>query len=731
MGRYRWLFLGCLWAWASCAPGLAQALRAEHLSVQLVAESRSIQPGRPFWVGLHLAPDPHWKTYWRNPGDSGLATELNWRLPEGWRAGELLWPYPRRFQVQGVVSYGYPGETVLLTQITPAVDLSPETAMTLTAMASWLVCNDVCIPGGAELSLTLPVLDRPPDPSPWTEVMDRARADLPRQARDWTVGFDVRDGHFLMAVQASDEAFAPVREAEFFPFSREAVAQGGSQQWRLSPRRLDLSQVLLKKIAAPPERIEGVLVLRGVDRTAYRIEALPSAQVGLKLAGPRLAGPRLAGPRLAGPRASDGAGLAYILVLALGGGVLLNLMPCVFPVLSLKAVGLLESIHVSHHAQRMHGIAYTLGVLVFFCAVAAVLILLKAGGASVGWGFQLQIPWFVALLAYLLFLLSLSFAGLLEFGGRFMGVGESLTHRGGYLGSFFTGALAAVVASPCTAPFMGTAIAYAVTQSPTHAMAVFLALGLGMALPFLVVAFVPALARVLPRPGPWMNVFKQVLAFPLYLTVIWLLWVLGRQTDVSGMAVALLGMVLLLFAVWLRHVKPPPQGKWKTVNIGLATLAAVTAFVLLAAPSLDSRVTHGNGGKEFWQRYSPERLAELRAEGRPVFLNVTADWCISCIANERVALSFPAVRQAFRDNGVVPLKADWTNRDPEVSRVLEAFGRGGVPLYVLYPPGVEGEPEMLPQWLTPITVTGALEAQFGKRYRGRHHSPPEDTAVIW
>lgn len=719
MSRYRWLvYRCCLTVWAGLFPALVLAVQTEYLTVELVAESTSVQPGRPFSVGLRLAPEPHWKTYWRNPGSSGLATELRWQSPEGVRVGEVQWPYPQRFQVQGVVSYGYPGETLLMAEIVPPADLPLNAPLTLNATAKWLACNDICIPGSAELSLALPVRESAPAPGPWAALFASTRAALPQPAADWKAGFVVRDGQLRLSIEADGPVFAAVRAAEFFPHRQGVVADGAPQRLRWNERRVELSQEVAGDGAGTADRVEGVLVLHGADTAAYRIEALPGTLAGLEPAD------------LPEPAASPG--LAYALLLALGGGVLLNLMPCVFPVLSLKAVGLLESVHVSHHAQRIHGIAYTLGVLVFFGAVAAVLIMLKAGGASVGWGFQLQIPWFVALLAYLLFLLGLSFSGLLEFGGRFMGVGESLAHRGGYLGSFFTGALAAVVASPCTAPFMGTAIAYAITQPPLHAMVVFLALGLGMALPFLAVAFVPALVRVLPRPGPWMNVFKQALAFPLYLTVIWLLWVLGRETDASGMAVVLLGMVLLLFAVWLRHVKPPPRGGWRPVNAGLATLASVGAFLLLATPPLDSRIAHdGSGSEEFWQPYSPGRLAELLAKGKPVFLNVTADWCISCIANERVALSFPAVRQALRDNGVVPLKADWTNRDPQVSRLLESFGRSGVPLYVLYPPGGEGMPEMLPQWLTPITVTAALEAQFGEDYRGPRHDAPESTAAIW
>ena len=416
------------------------------------------------------------------------------------------------------------------------------------------------------------------------------------------------------------------------------------------------------------------------------------------------------GLTVADPGPASPFNLPLVLLLALMGGLLLNLMPCVFPVLSLKAIGLLEAVHVSPHGHHLHGLAYTLGVMVFFSLVAGLLLVLKAGGESIGWGFQLQQPWFVALLAYLLFILGLSFSGLLEFGWQFMGVGESLTRGNGYLGSFFTGALAAVVASPCTAPFMGSAVAFALAQPPAAALAVFLALGLGMALPFLLIAYLPGLGRYLPRPGPWMNIFKQIMAFPLYLTAIWLLWVLGRQTDATGMAVVLVGLLALLFAVWLQHIKPPPRGRWRLTTQGLTLVAIAGAFSLLATPLFQAPAGQRTVASEdsFWQPYSPQRLAQLRAAGRPVFVNMTADWCISCIANERVALSVPSVRQAFEAKGVVALKGDWTNNDPDITRVLESFGRSGVPLYVLYPPA--DRPRMLPQWLTPGNVLAALES---------------------
>jgi thiol:disulfide interchange protein DsbD len=360
--------------------------------------------------------------------------------------------------------------------------------------------------------------------------------------------------------------------------------------------------------------------------------------------------------------------------------------------------------------------------MLFFAAVAAVLLLLRAGGATIGWGFQLQSPWFVALLAYLLFVMGLSFSGFLEFGTSFMGVGNDLTKRTGYVGSFFTGALAAVVASPCTAPFMGSAIAFALGQSTVTALSVFLALGFGMALPFLLISCIPSLARLLPRPGAWMNILRQFMAFPLYLTSIWLLWVLGRQTDASGMAATLGGMLLLAFGIWVLKLRAHTAGHWRRFVEGLTVAATLGAFAILHLPLLNEPalgVAQSTAeSKLTWEPYSAERLAELRAENKPVFVNMTADWCISCIANERVALSFPAVRRAFAEKDIVRLKGDWTSRDPSITKVLQAFGREGVPLYVVYPVGQGTEPMVLPQFLTPGIVLDALSRATGEKQAG-------------
>ncbi len=705
----QWLskFFICL-LYAVPALGYGAAVQSDHIDVELVSEVTSIQPGEPFWVGVRLLPEEHWKTYWRNPGGSGLPTQIEWHLPEALSAGEVQWPYPEQFEFQGVMSYGYETEAMLLTRLQPAETLKTDTVLPIKATVSWLVCYHVCIPGSADLTLELPVKSSSPEPdSRWAPVFAAARDRLPVQAEGWQALFAMEDDRLVLEVKADEPVFTDAEEVLFFPYRSNLISNTVLQERDWGPLRFFVRHQTSDRFSKTPDKVDGVVVVKnGTKTVAYVVSAMPDAALQFSPVGEQAAVPA---------STPVGGNLFQVMIFAMLGGLLLNLMPCVFPVLSLKAIGLLEAVHISHAAQRLHGIAYTLGVMVFFCAVAGLLYLLKASGAGIGWGFQLQTPWFVALLAYVLFILGLSFSGLLEFGSRFMGVGESLVHRGGYTGSFFTGALAAVVASPCTAPFMGTAIAFAMAQPAFYSLLVFMSLGLGMALPFLLVSFVPQVGHVLPKPGPWMNTFKQFMAFPLYITAVWLLWVLARQTDATAVAAVLMGMVLLVFAVWLRHLQPRPKGRWRYANGLLAVVATVAAFGVLTTPLLEARPPNADAStsvaKEgFWQPYSADRLAELRAQGRAVFLNLTADWCISCIANDRVALSMPSVRRVFKEKNIVPLKGDWTNYNPEITRILETFGRNGVPLYVLYPPEKDAEPQMLPQWLSPTTVIDALES---------------------
>ena len=394
------------------------------------------------------------------------------------------------------------------------------------------------------------------------------------------------------------------------------------------------------------------------------------------------------------------ASLIKIMLFAILGGIILNLMPCVFPVLSIKVMSLAQA---DRDRLPLHGWVYTAGIVVCFVAFAGALLLARAGGEAIGWGFQLQSPLLIAALTYLFFVMGLSMSGLINIGTRWMGAGQSLTQKSGLSGSFFTGVLAAVVASPCTAPFMGAALGFALTQPAIVCLAIFAALGLGMALPLLLLCYIPALANRLPKPGVWMEILKEFLAFPLYLTAVWLLWVLGRQAGVDASMIVAAGAVAIAFGCWL--LNRSAQGAWQWLRRALIAAAWIGALVLpwqmIGQATEPSR----------WQAYSPERLQQLRASGTPVFVNLTADWCLTCLANERLTLHTEEVEQAFDDYQVVTLKGDWTNRDPQITALLTEYGRSGVPLYLWFPAEASGKAEILPQLLTPGRLIESISGQ--------------------
>lgn len=396
--------------------------------------------------------------------------------------------------------------------------------------------------------------------------------------------------------------------------------------------------------------------------------------------------------------------LLQAVIFALLGGIILNLMPCVFPVLSIKVMSLAAA---DRSRLAMHGWVYTLGIVACFVGFAIALLLARKGGEAIGWGFQLQSPGLIAALTYLFFVMGLSMSGVIHFGGGLMGIGQNLTQKSGLSGSFFTGVLAAVVASPCTAPFMGAALGFALTQPAYVCITIFAALGFGMALPLLLLCYLPALANRLPKPGVWMDNIKQLLAFPLYLSAIWLLWVYGRQTSVTGMATLTTGAVLIAFGCWLWGKQT--TGLWQIIRRLLMTASWLIALSFLWQTSVTTEKTQQTAGR--WQPYSPELLGELRAQGRPVFINLTADWCLTCLANERVALHTESVEKVFDELNVATLKGDWTNSDPKITVLLQEYGRSGVPLYLWFPADRAGKADVLPQLLTPDLIARQLKGQ--------------------
>lgn len=660
----------------------------EHVKARLVPAQASVAPGQRFTVALEQDIKSHWHTYWINPGDSGQATTIEWRGAQG---GAIQWPTPAVQPIGPLVNYGYEGRVALLVDVTVPADAKAGGRFQPEADVRWLVCKDVCIPEQVTLGLDLPVVA--------AEAQAQAGAEA-AQIAEWRRGipqpapFTVQLKPAAQGVQLSGPT-AGVTRAYFFADTWGAVTHSAPQPLKAQADGWTLDLTAGEDPIKPGRPLSGVVTLTTAAGTQAWTVSAPMPEGAGQGPAPGAALVEVPAPAAAAPESS--LGLLPALALALLGGLILNLMPCVFPVLSIKALAL-----VKQGDHKAEGLAYTAGVLLSFAALAAVLIALRAGGQQVGWGFQFHSPVFVGVVAYLLFLVGLNLSGLFDIGGSFTGVGTSLASRQGLAGSFFTGVLAAVVATPCTAPFMGAALAFALSQPALVMLAVFLALGLGLALPFLVLAFWPAAQRWLPRPGLWMDTFKQALAFPMYAAVVWLLWVLAQQAGPDGVALTLGGLLLIAFGLWWRRVSGSPVVGTAAAVIGIAlALALTTALRPVEGSPAAASATH--------EAYSAERLAELRAQNKPVFVNMTAAWCISCLVNERVALSRPEVQQAFAQGGVAYLKGDWTREDPAITAVLKAHGRSGVPLYLYYAPGA-AEAQVLPQILTPGLVIEAISS---------------------
>jgi DsbC/DsbD-like thiol-disulfide interchange protein/cytochrome c biogenesis protein CcdA len=683
---------------ALAGPAVAGPPAGRHVQASLLAEVESIQPGHPFSVGIRLQMAEGWHTYWKNPADSGLPTRMAWRLPEGFQAGPLQWPFPTRIAAPPLMSYGYEGEVLLPVTITPPPTLSPGSDVRLAGRVDWLECQEACIPGRAELELVLPVRAEAPRPAPATATLFRAtRGLLPAPARGWDLKAAASPGVLALSFRAPQ---APAG-AYFFSDKPLVVEYPSPQTLRRvsGGHRLDITRAANGPALS---HLTGVLLVEG--------GAAPVA-VDVDVPVSPLAAPPGAG--IVVPPA--GRGLALVLAFAFLGGLALNLMPCVLPVLSLKVMGFVRHSGRESQPAWRHGVAFTAGVLLSFWLLAGLMLALRAGGRSVGWGFQLQSPTFVAFLAGLFFVLGLNLFGVFTLGESLIAAANLNRERTGLVSSFGSGALATVVATPCTAPFMGSALGFGLTQPAAVSLLVFTALALGMAAPYLVLSFSPRLLRLVPRPGAWMEGFQQLLGFLLMATVVALLWLLGREAGVEGMTRVLLGLLALGLAAWL-YGRAPASGAGPRAPV-LAPAAA--ALVLAAGLILGVRAAEGGGGPGggqsglAWEAFSPETLATVRAQGRPVFIDFTAAWCLTCQVNERVALGSTEVQDRFRREGVVLLRADWTRSDGDITAALASYGRQGVPLYVLYARDSGRPPRVLPEVITPGIVLTALDDALG------------------
>ncbi len=681
-----------------------------HVTADLIAGTSAAVPGKTLTVAVRERMEPGWHTYWANPGDSGEPTSIEWSLPEGLKAGPILWPLPHIIPVGPLVEYGYDDEVILLTEI--QVPENAAGSIKLAAKVSYLVCRDICVPEDSHVELTLPVANESA-PSEFAAEIAKAKAALPKPLPS-TAAYAANPGKgaLRLTVTAEPALFEGIADARFYPLTWGAVSNTAAQPRTVSGGELvlDLQQGDTKET---PEKLEGVLVLtRGSgegSRTGYTIAAArgpDSASAGGLFDHTDGAGQVNSGTYAAASGGVSGsAGIAVLF--AFMGGMILNLMPCVFPVLALKALSFAKAADGGH---RQQGMAYLGGVLASFTALAAVIAILRQGTAALGWGFQFQSPAFVLALALLFFLMGLSLSGVVSFGGGLMSAGDSLSRKPGNTGYFFTGVLAAIAATPCTAPFMGAAIGFAMTQPTAILVAVMLGLGLGFAAPVVALSFSPAIQRILPKPGAWMETLKQVLAFPLYATAAWLVWVLSIQSGSDGVMAAALAIVGVGFAAWLGGKTESSALPLKLVAPALGIAAVAFGLSMATAAQTENSAPGVEASALQEEPFTQARLDALKAQGRPVFVNLTAAWCITCKVNERLALKSSEVAEAFKAAGITYLKGDWTKGNPEITALLEHFGRAGVPLYLFYP-GHGAGPHVLPQILTAGVVLDEIKTE--------------------
>jgi thiol:disulfide interchange protein DsbD len=645
--------------------------------VTLVADHLAIAPGQASQLGLRIRLAPRWHSYWRHAGDAGAPTEINLTLPEGSTAGPIAWPTPQAIPFGPLMSFGYYGEVVLPMQITPPTSLRAGDVFSITAAATWLVCDDICIPEEGSFRLDLPVVAQAQTNPDLAPLFAAAAAALPRPS-PWQASATFQGDALRLRLTGPGLGRESLKEALFIPGVSGLLDHAAPQRLGYGADWLELTLKRAERPEAHP-KLEGVLLL--TDQGGRRL--------GYDIAAPLLSGAAL-------------LPLWQALIFALIGGVILNLMPCVFPVLAMKAMALARLGGAARGAVRLEAAAYTAGAVVSFTALAGLLLLLRGAGMALGWGFQFTSPVFVLAIGWLMLAVGLNLSGVFALGGP-IGAGGHIAARGGFLGSFATGALAVLVASPCTAPFMAAAIGAALVMPAPATLAVFAALGLGLAAPTLILALAPGLTRVLPRPGPWMEKLRRIMAWPMYGAALWLVWVLWAQSGWPGVALALTGGLGLGLAAWL-FGRAQREGR-RGLGPVLAALALLLAlpFGLTAAPPPPA-------ASDIAESWSPARVEALRAQGKGVFLNVTAAWCITCQVNERLALRRDAVQAAMAARGIVYLKADWTRGDPAIAALLRAHGREGVPLYLFWPPG-GGEAVILPEVLTEAMVLRQISVQ--------------------
>lgn len=707
----RWLYIiaGCLLISTSL---LSAEQESSPIKVELVSEEGSIQAGHPFWVGIHLKLDKGWHAYWKNPGDAGMPPVIEWTLPPEFSASSPTWPIPEKFINESLVGYGYHGDVLLMAQITPPKDLEKNKDLTLSANVRWLVCSDtLCVPGESQVEIQLPVsINEPKLNQAAVPLFAKTRASWPQKMK---VEAHHNQGLIEMHLPLPEHATENVDAVLFFPEEQNSIDQTFDPI--LSAADSKSNAKLIVKLPEDYETIpsvKGIVALMTKQGNTLHVKHAFEVDTHLQDSDAQAANAEANNPPL------EEHGFAMALLLAFIGGMILNLMPCVLPVISFKVMSFVKMAGQKRMAIFKHSLSFAVGVLVSFWILAAVILSLQMYGHAVGWGFQLQEPLFVAFLAALLLVFAFSLFGVYEIGDKVTTwAGKAQTHvshkHSGYTSSFFSGMLATAVATPCTGPFLGSVVGLAVTTTPLYAMLLFTSMGLGMALPYLLLSLFPKLLSLLPRPGPWMDTFKQLMGFLMLATVLWLVWVFGAQTDNNATILLLISFFLLAVGCWI-------YGRWGTnLNKAITRFSSIICMtacfiaggylIVLAATGVPLETYRSSSGDiAEWEPFSPERIEELKKKGTPVLVDFTAKWCLTCQAN-RVALTSEDVEKKLADLGVVKMEADWTRNDPVITQELRKHGRNGVPLYLLYSGDPNEPPKVLPQMLTQAVVLEHLK----------------------
>lgn len=685
--------------------GQAAPVKTDYATVELISEESAIVPGQSFSLAVHFDLAEHWHIYWQNPGASGLAPELTWELPEGIEAGAIQWPVPERFSLGGLVNYGYEDEVTFIVPMTASESLQSGEELMLKLELFFLICEEACLPAVADLEIKLPVAESSQQRKR-AAAFEQARASQPILRSDWSIGARV-DGEALVLTILGDEIPADL----YFYASAEGITDPSAEQVLSYPQAGRAELRVLVDTYFLEEPVESLSGLLQSPENTWVVEFTMGEPAPKEL---KASGTTVEPEPVGFEQTLLSLGLPGFLALAFLGGLILNVMPCVLPVLSLKVFSLLKHAGQTRSEALKHGLAYTVGVVLSFLVLAGVLLALRAVGERIGWGFQLQSPGFVVVLAAVFFLFGLNLMGVFELGSRLVGADAKVAQRSDALGSFGMGVLAAVVGAPCMGPLVAGVSGIAVQANAITGLLIFGMMGLGLASPFLLLSVFPKLVAFLPKPGAWMESFKQGMGFLLMAAVVFLVLVAGQQGGVDAIYVLLVVVLLGAVAAWIFGRWGAPvrskRSQWIAKILALVLLGGSLVWAVPATKSAyadyGAKATRGDASRQ-WQGWSSEKVDARLAEGQPVFVDFTATWCLICQVNKKVALRTDATADLFEEYNIAALSADWTRRDPEITEALESFDRSGVPLYVLYSP--DGEFSVLPQSLTNGIVREAVE----------------------